>query len=81
MVANVKPKPHEKISVGACNMTFQLSYLNKLWNARGFEIQEEENTAKIRIAFTRFNCKNMPGEIIYIVEREGVPLTYVKRGN
>lgn len=70
------------ISVWTCFGTHQINYYRRQWKAERFRVTKAQDAAEIRIAFTRLGChERVPGEVLHVVERQGVPLLYVFRRN
>ncbi len=79
VVHNVAAGPSKKIRVAACNANGQLRYYRTQWRARHFIVEEKAEQAQIHLAMLRGECRDVPGTIIHAVERQGVPLMYVRR--
>ena len=67
------------IHVTACNINGPLRYYRDKWNVPRFVVEERAEQSQISIAMLRGECRDMPGTVIHTVEREGVPLAFVRR--
>jgi len=79
VVHNVRPEGKRRIRVFACNIDGPLSYYRKQWNAKRFIVERRLEAARITIGMLRGECRDLPGTIIHTVERQGVPLAFVRR--
>ena len=78
VVHNVDPGHSKKILVFACNANGQLRYYRTRWRARRFVVEEKSDQAQIHLAMLRGECREAAGNVIHTVERQGVPLLYVR---
>ncbi len=81
VVRHLGPGQRKKVSVAACNVNDQLKYYCERWKwpARHFVVEEQPDQAQVHLAILRGECRDAPGTVIHTVERQGVPLLYVRR--
>jgi len=65
-------------SIYSCDFRYSASY----YFSKNMKLVDSIKDAKYAICFTRWNDdKKIPGKVIHTVEREGTPLSYVKKLN
>lgn len=81
LVDNVNPDSPRPLRVASCGAEAQIEYYLGRWPsvAKRFAFVEDKNQADFLVATTRYGCHKTAGEIIHILERQGVPLLYVIR--
>jgi len=56
-----------------------IGYYRKQWGAQRFVLAKSQHTAEVYLGVTKRNCHERPGEVIHTVQRQGVPLLYIRR--
>jgi len=79
VVHNVDPGRSRTVRVAACNINAPLRYYRRRWKATRFVVEEKLEQAQITIAMLRGECRGASGTVIHTVQREGIPLSYVRR--
>jgi hypothetical protein len=79
VVHNVDLGGVKAIHVSACNINGPLRYYREQWNARRFVVEDQVERAQISLAMLRGECSDVSGTILHAVQRQGVPLTFIRR--
>ncbi len=79
VVRHVAVEGSHNIRVAACNIPTPLRYYRQRWNAKHFIVEERLDRAQVSIAMLRGECRDVAGTVIHAVERQGVPLAFVRR--
>lgn len=75
VVAHYRPAPGDTIRVASCSYPMSTAY----YLTPGFVHVLRGQAPDIVLATTRWGCdREIPGTIVHVVEREGVPLLYVR---
>jgi len=76
---NYDPGGTRKITIKTCASDKLIGYYRKQWGAHRFVLAKSKHTAEVYLGVTKRNCHERPGEVIHTVERQGVPLLYIRR--
>jgi hypothetical protein len=79
VVHHIDPDSSKRVVVAACEGDNQLRYYRAQWNVRRFQVPKKPAQAEIFLSTRRSACGSDNGELLYTVEREGVPLLFVRR--
>jgi hypothetical protein len=85
VVKNIQPDSRKPIRVAACDDSpgrWQLEYMREHWNVKKQYVVVRDTTKqrhRIYLGYTRNDCHKRDGEVLHVVERDGVPLLYVLR--
>ena len=76
------PDARRRLRVASCDIAGddRLRYYLTQWNATDkMRVVDRYDRADVYLAVRRFNCHRVPGEILHVVRRQGIPLLYVRR--
>lgn len=75
---NYDPGGTRKILIKTCASDKLIGYYRKQSGARRFVLAKSQSAAEVYLGVTKRNCHERPGEVIHTVERQGVPLLYIR---
>ena len=76
---NYDPGGTRRITIKTCASDKLIGYYRKQWGAKRFVVAKSQDAAEVYLGVTKRNCHERPGEVIHTVERQGVPLLYIRR--
>lgn len=81
VIDNVRDKNGRRVRVCSCGYFDEVShYLSESKPAaQHFQVVRNPEDADVFLATTRIGCRKAGGEVLHVVERQGVPLLYVIR--
>ena len=83
VVSNLVPASPGRLRVSSCdpNADQRLDYYRRRWPdaTDRLAIVPADQEPEVFLAVTRFNCHKVRGDVLHVVERQGVPLLYVIR--
>ncbi|MEY4575620.1 MAG: hypothetical protein RL701_323 [Pseudomonadota bacterium] len=80
VVRNYDPGGTERVTIATCGFDRNFGYYRGLWHAKRFVLETDRRGAQLYISMTRNDCHHArKGDVLHVVERQGVPLLYVYR--